>query len=252
MTRRSRARELATVLETARTSAGDTGDGGLAIFTDDGELVHLAPKSVTSSMRYLLARLQVNDATGLPRRLAFTSALSGEGVTYVVRSLAAVMANDLGKRICVVGLNWWTPPSKKSAIDQRPGVADVIELGADLDDVLVATTNPRLAILPSGSVPVSQRPVLSKATALDATLDQLASRYDHLVLDLPAVGVTGDALALARLSDAVAIVVHQGVTTEAEVREAMDELSGVVSLGVVLNRHASRIPRRIRRALASW
>ena len=49
----------------------------------------MTPSRVAGSLRYFLARVQLHDAQGLPERLALTSALVGEGVTYVTRSLAA-------------------------------------------------------------------------------------------------------------------------------------------------------------------
>ena len=54
----------------------------------------MTPARVAASLRYFLARVQLHDAQGLPSRLALTSALVGEGVTYVTRSLAAVIAYD--------------------------------------------------------------------------------------------------------------------------------------------------------------
>src|SRR5947209_5435136 len=62
-------------------------EGELTLVDDSGEAVHVALPPVTESLRYMLARLRL-DEIELPARLGLTSAISGEGVTYVARSLA--------------------------------------------------------------------------------------------------------------------------------------------------------------------
>src|SRR5262245_29700785 len=56
--------------------------------------------------RLLLTSLQQRDEAGLPTRIGFTSALYGEGVTFVSRTVAAVLAHDYRQRVCFVDLNW--------------------------------------------------------------------------------------------------------------------------------------------------
>jgi Mrp family chromosome partitioning ATPase len=225
--------------------------GGIAIVDEDGTPIHVAPPKIAASIRYLVARLQLNDVTGLPVRLALTSAVRGEGVSYVARTLAAVVAHDLERSVCIVDLNWWTSRAPTEPRDDVRGLADVVDGKATLDDVLVATADSSLWLAPAGDVAVARRPVVAKNPALDQVVDDLARLFDHVVLELPPVLVTSDALTLARLCDAYALVVKQGVTTDHQVQRAVQELSGAVSLGIVLNRSSSRIPQRIARLLAS-
>jgi Mrp family chromosome partitioning ATPase len=224
-------------------AAGVAPDGGLAIVDEFGNAIHTAPVSVTSSLRYMLTRLQLNDPIGLPRRLAFTSALRREGVTFVSRSVAAVMAQDLDRRVCHVSLNWWSSSDDATV----PGLSDVVRRQATLADVIRPTASPNLSYVLSGRLPLAQRSALAQDLALGATLDDLTVRFDHLVLDVPAVLTTSDGPALARLGDAYALVVYQGVTTTSQVGEALHELSSVPTVGVVLNRYRTSIPRSIQR-----
>ncbi len=223
-------------------------DGTRSSITDEaGRPLFRASAKVASSVRYLLARIQLNDAAGLPQRLAVTAALRGEGATFVSQTIAAVIAHDLNRRCCLVDLNWGNPTNYESATRDSSGLADVVTSGMTLDDVLVTTAEPNLMIMPAGIVPVPQRPVLAKSDRLAEVIDELAEHFDHLVLDLPAVLATSDALALALLCDAYALVVHQGVTTQDQVLDAFDELRGVVNLGIILNRDSTKIPKFLRR-----
>jgi Mrp family chromosome partitioning ATPase len=223
-------------------------NGGIQVHDEEGELVHSAPPEVAASVRYLIARVQLNNPTGIPRRLAITSAVRGEGVTYIARTLGALIAHDLDRSVCIVDLNWWSEsrPNDTSTL----GLADALQREVPVTEILQSTSSSQLWFAPSGDVEISNRSMMAESPGLDGLLDELENTFDHLILELPAVLVSSDALTLARLCDAFALVVHQGVTTEAQVREALNELATVVSLGVILNRYSSRIPKRLRRLLS--
>jgi Mrp family chromosome partitioning ATPase len=220
-------------------------DGGLVIIDERGHVRHVTPGSVAASVRYLLARLQP-EASEVPRRIAFSSALSGEGVTFVANSFATVLAHDLARRVCVVDLNWWTTAEVDPAERERPGLYEVLCREADIADVLVATQSPNLWLLPPGRAPLSVRPALARNELLVGLMNQLDQHFDHLVFDLPAVLVTSDAIALASLCDGFALVVRQGTSTRGQIRDALDSIRGAENLGIVLN-HAHN-PRFLRRA----
>ena len=238
-----------TKIETARENAGQTGDGGMAIFEKSGTLVQIAPPAVNDGIRRLVTRLEAGGTGGVPRLLALTSALSGEGVTYVSRALGAVIANDLGRSVAVVELNWARPAALP---DREVGVAQVLTGSATLDEALVGTIVPNLELLSAGVTSLSQRPALARGEALSALIAELGARYEHVVFDLPAVLATSDALTLAGHAEAVSLVVRQGVTAEPQVKRALSELDHLSVLGVIINRWATPVPKRILAALSPW
>jgi Mrp family chromosome partitioning ATPase len=278
---------------------GGTADGGLAIIDAEDHLVHMTPPRVAGALRYFLARVQLHDAQGMPERLALTSALVGEGVTYVTRSLAAAIAYDTDASVVVVDLTFRRPGgtessarkgrgSKPVVVETTPAadvegagdgdvdvevvaaegtssdtngtradaprhltLADAIENDASLDDIIITTTNPRLCMIQAGGVPVARRPALAQGRPLASLLDQLDERFDHVLLDLPPVLASSDAMNLSQLADAYVLVVRQGATSESQVDAALEELQGGETLGVILNRFDSNIPRRLRRLVGT-
>ena len=270
---------------------GGTADGGLAIIDESGHLVHMTPPRIAGSLRYFLARVQLHDAQGMPERLALTSALVGEGVTYITRSLAAAIAYDTDASVVVVDCTFRRPgaqegkgrrgrsakttpatPERSEPTDgdadaevlpppladggpsdpaQHPTLADAIENDAPLDDIIINTSNPRLSMIQAGAVPVARRPALAQGRPLASLLDQLDERFDHVLLDLPPVLASSDAMNLSQLADAYVLVVRQGSTSEGQVEAALDELQGGETLGVILNRFDSNIPRRLRRLVGT-
>lgn len=229
---------------------GDTGDGGLVVLGADGEFIHRAPAPVTASLRYFVART-TNQGQGFPQRLAMTSAMRGEGVTFLSRSLGAVLAYDFPDQTAVVDLNWWQPSKIGAAEEQHPGIGDVLDHGVSIDEIIVPTSNPRLSLIPAGDVPLSRRPALARSDDLATLLEKLEAQFTLMILDLPAVRVTSDALSLCSLTDAFVLVVRQGVTPESQVEAAVDDLKSESSqpLGVILNRYTTQVPRRLRRLL---
>lgn len=233
----------------------------------DGKLQRVFDADVVQSIRYMSTELTLN--RNLPRRVALISALRGEGVTYTAVALGAILASDTSARVCVVELNWWAPglialldPAMNAAAEAkgkkrrtkevappvsalqagRPGLAQVFTGDVTLDDVILHTNIPSFDMIPAGDVPVSRRPSLARNPQLRALLDQLAKSYDHLILDIPAIRTTSDAIALASLSDACILVTQQGATSISSVQQALDDVKSLSMLGVVLNKVSISTP----------
>jgi Mrp family chromosome partitioning ATPase len=146
-------------------------------------------------------------------------------------------------------LNWWSLPPWSNEQEVHGGMAEVIAAGAPLDAVLVNTGSPGLTILPAGSTAVSERPLLANSPELDRVLAELGERYDHVLLDLPALSFTSDALTLVERAGTVLLVVRHGVATESDVEAAMDQLRGLQVVGAVVTRYTSKLPRFVKRRL---
>ncbi len=116
-----------------------------------------------------------------------------------------------------------------------------------IDDALVHTSEPRLAVLTSGRLPVADRPAIVASSAFTDVLKLLTKEFDTVVIDVPPVLKASEASTIVRHADAAVLVVRQGVTTEQQVEMAIDELGGTELLGVILNRSSSRVPRFLQR-----
>jgi Mrp family chromosome partitioning ATPase len=86
---------------------------------------------------------------------------------------------------------------------------------------------------------------MARGEQLRSFLAELGEQYEYLFLDIPAIAVTSDAIALASQSEATCMVVRQGVTQTNTVKEALDAIKHLTVLGVVLNRVQIKTPRWI-------
>lgn len=230
---------------------------------------------VISNLRRMITVLIYQNQ--LARRIGMVSTLRREGVTYSTLALGAVLASDLAVRVCAVDLNWYAPgllaqaqPRKRSAPASRgpgwwpfrrtqggpggsepeaapiPGVAEVLTGKISLEKALIATEMPGFSILPAGDLDDRERALVARSQILKELLDDIGTRFDYVLLDIPALLYTSDAIALASLSDTVCMVVRQGVTSTNSVRLALDEIKHLKMLGVILNQVRVYTPQLIR------
>ena len=208
-------------------------------------MVLAAPPNVTNSLRFFLSRLWQAGEVGFPPTMAVTSALAGEGVTVVARSVAAVIAHDLDRSVCVLETNWWSSPHS-AAMDRRTGLADVLSGKCTVDEALVHTSDERLVLLTPGYVPIAARPAAVAGSAFTDVLKLLSKVFDVVIIDAPPILKAAEATTVVRHADAATLVVKQGVTTERQLAMAIAELTGI-ELGVIINRSSTRVPKLLRR-----
>jgi Mrp family chromosome partitioning ATPase len=200
--------------------------------------------SVVRPLRHMVTLFVARDI--LPPRLALMSVLREEGVTYTALALATILAHDMAGTVGLVELNWEAPglarlvaggaAAAPTDAGAAGGLAAVLTDRATLDDVLIWTGLPNLALLPAGELPLASRATLVRSARLPAIIKELAGRFDHLFLDVPAAAVTSDAIPLARLGNAILLVIRQGVTPRRVIATTLDDFSQCTVLGVVLNR----------------
>jgi Mrp family chromosome partitioning ATPase len=217
----------------------------LVVRSPDGETWAAFPWTVVDQMRRLISRMGRKEAA--PSRLSFVAALRQEGVTYVSWAYATTLAYDVETSVCLVDLNWWWPSDMFSKVPDCGGLAAVLTKQTTLSEATVNSGIPNLAILPAGDLSLHERALFSRSTVLKETIMELAASYDHLVLDIPSVLASPDAIPLASLGDACCFVIHQGVTSLTDVKTALSDLDHLPQLGAVMNKFHLDTPRLIQR-----
>jgi len=215
----------------------------IAIFLPEGQPWLTFPENVVESVRHMYNRLCRVDP--FPKQLALISALRQEGTTYLSRAIGATLAKDLSSSFCVVELNWWWPTSELPESYQSGGLAAVMTGEVELEDALIRTSMPNLTILPAGDLDIDLRSTISRGTTFKAAIEYLTEHFDHMILDIPAVLSTNEAVPLASQAAACCIVIRQGVTTIENVRLALDEVSHLPVVGTLMNQVHLHTPQQI-------
>ncbi len=207
-----------------------------ATAADRGQVVHFDPfGDASESYRTLRTALQF----GMPPRtktLLVTSAVPGDGKSTLVSNLAIAMA-QASKRVLVIDADLRAPVQHRLfGLSDRTGLASVLDGTDQLDDAIRRTGIHGLDVLPAGPIPHNPAELLNTPAFADH-LNDLADRYDLVLIDSPPVTAVTDARILAASADASLLVVRLGSSTRRQVETARDGLRGVGArlIGVAVN-----------------
>lgn len=180
--------------------------------------------------------------------LGFTSAVDGEGKTLLALMTSTVLASQSGRPVSLIECNWEHPcVHERFGIPATPGLAEWLRHEASLADIR-HQVDQNLTVIPAGQ---AGRDAISLLDILrQRGIQQTLGGADHLaILDLPPVVTTSYGALAARLAESLILVVRAGVTPEAAVAQARDDLGTVRVEGVLLNKVRSSIPRWLQRIL---
>jgi succinoglycan biosynthesis transport protein ExoP len=195
------------------------------------------PRSaVAESTRALRTVLETSGAARGARRLLLTSSVSAEGKTSTTVALGISFAS-LGRRVVLVDGDLRRPKLHSIVgVAKGGGLAAVLSGTSTLDEVIAQSGIPGLDIIPAGASTDHPNELLASA-AMEKCVAELASRYDHVVIDSPPSAMLSDAATVAKLVDGVIIVAREHAVSRRLVREVVSRLRqvGAPVLGVVVN-----------------
>ena len=172
------------------------------------------------------------------RTLAVTSPTPGCGKTVVAINLAMSIAHQTNKTAMLVDFDLRRPKvASYLGLAAETSLNDVIAGKAALPDALINPDIPRLVVLPTRRPePTPAEKLASKQ--VKGLIRDLRERYvDRTVLiDLPPLLGTDDAMSILPEVDGVLVVVGNGMATKAEINDTLRHLPAGKLVGVVLNK----------------
>jgi protein-tyrosine kinase len=195
-------------------------------------------KQVAEQFRTLRSRVyRLREKLPL-RSLLITSALPGEGKTFVAVNLAEAIVRQHERRALLIDadlrssglhLPLGAPPA--------PGLADYLRGEADEFSIIQRSceSDANFFFIPGGR-PVSNPAELLANGRLKSLLERLAPVFDWILLDSPPALPVSDASVLAGVCDGVLLVVCAGLTPFESAQKAYREFRDKNLLGVILNR----------------
>ncbi len=196
----------------------------------------LQPDSyVAEQYRTLRGRIDALAAQRPVRTIAITSPLPGEGKTTAAINLATVTALSLGRRVLLVDCDMRRPQVHQS-LGLRPeaGLAEVLTDRVGLDQAITKVEGINLEVLGVRAKPENPSELLG-SERMKELIQELAQRYDRVILDTPAALGLPDAKAVAELCDGVVVVARASSTPQADLEALLDLVDRRRVLGLVLN-----------------
>ncbi len=215
-----------------RTRRDSTGSGKI----NKRRIALLQPESyVAEQYRALRVRIDAIAAQRPICTLALTSATSGEGKTTAAINLAVVTAMSLERRVLLVDCDMRRPKIHE-ALGLRPeaGLAEVLTDAVDLDDAIVKVEGVNLEVLPVCRRPSNPSELLGSAKMREC-IEELARRYDRVILDTPAALGLPDSKTVCDLCDGLLMVVRADKTSQQDLEMVLDMMDRRRLLGLVLN-----------------
>lgn len=203
----------------------------------NGRKVDLEPASdVAETYRTIRTAVFFGTPDRESRTILVTSPGPGEGKSTFASNLAIAMAQT-GKRILLVDCDFRRPVQHR-IFEARPGIglSTVLAGHEALDRAIQATGIAGLDILPAGPVPGNPSEILN-SQSFNEVLEELSVRYEHVVVDSPAVMAVADARILAAMCSVTILVLRAQSTTRKTAMHARRALQsvGAAILGVVVN-----------------
>lgn len=168
--------------------------------------------------------------------LLVTSAIAGEGKTTTCMNLAGAFGR-MGRRVIVIDADLRRPRGHRVfRIPASPGLSEVLQGLARLEDAVVRPERANFDLLPAGAVPENPSELLG-STMFSQIITDLKSEYDLVVLDSAVLLAVPDALLLAAEADGTLLVSKPGSVDRRALRRVRDDLAraGARVLGVVFN-----------------
>ncbi|MEJ2452711.1 MAG: exopolysaccharide biosynthesis protein [Candidatus Thiodiazotropha sp.] len=187
------------------------------------------PQSVEAELFKVLRTNLLFPAKGkAPKSILITSAMPGEGKSFVAANLSISIANGVEEHVLLV-----------DADVRRPSIHEFFGLGqtGGLSDYLMTGTN----VSKHFDNPVE----LLTTQKMKALLHEVSRRYDDrfIIIDSAPSSLASETAAIAKYVDGIIIVVRAGKTPRKAVTEVVEQLGKEKILGIIMN-HSDQTLKR--------
>jgi Mrp family chromosome partitioning ATPase len=200
--------------------------------------------AAVAAYRMLRTRLLHRARTKAWTTIAVTSAGPNDGKTLTVLNLALSMAREKSREIVLLDLDMRNPSVCRTLGVHPPyELRESLERGGHMRELFFSVGSDNLLIAGS-TTPTEQASELLGSQRFDELLRVVRQGTVNpvVLIDLPPVLLTDDALVVAPKIDAVLVVASEGVTGRSDLAKALHLLSEFPIAGVVLNRAAVTTP----------
>ncbi len=174
---------------------------------------------------------------GQPRRaLAVVSPDVGDGKTFFAANLA-ISFSQLGGRTLLVDGDMRTPRQHLLfGVDNQAGLSSILAGRTEANVIHQVTNMPTLYVLPVGTLPPNPIELMQRP-AFGLLIQELLTKFDHVVVDTPAAVHGADARVVAARSGAAVLIGRRGRTRIRALQSLLGALgtSQVKMAGVMMN-----------------
>ena len=172
--------------------------------------------------------------------IGLSSALSGEGKSLTATNLAYTLS-QLDKKVLLVDCDMRRPTlAEKLKLSKFPGLSNYLTRQCQLDVVIqpcvLKSGDNSFDVITAGQNPPNPVELLS-SERMKKALSIARKEYDYVILDLPPIGEVTDAMAIAKETDGILLVVRQNYCDRNALSDAARQFDFIQAktLGIVFN-----------------
>lgn len=172
------------------------------------------------------------------KTMAVVSPTPASGKTFVSINLAISIAHQPQKTAILLDLDLRRPKiANYLGLNVAQSMNDYLQGNAKLEDLMISPGIARLVVVPTMRPVTKSSEVLSSSKVVNL-IQELRDRYESriVIFDAPPILNSDDAMVLLPQVDCFLLVIANGMSTKAEVEEAMHYLPQEKLLGVVFNK----------------
>jgi protein-tyrosine kinase len=176
-------------------------------------------------------------ARQVPKSILVTSALPGEGKSYVSANLAVSLALSIDEYVIAIDTDLRRPRLHRLfGYRNTRGLHDYLIGGVRLDDLILESGIEKLSILPAGKIARNATELLS-SNMMVKFLGEVKGKSEgwFVVIDSPPCQVMAETSSLAQHVDGIIFVVMANKTPRKDIEKAIDNLGRDKILGIVFN-----------------
>ncbi len=201
-------------------------------------IVQTAPESLDAeNFKLLRAQILFPKDGKRPRTILVTSALPGEGKTFVASNLAVSIAMGINEHVLLVDCDLRRPRLHVMlGYSNRRGLREYLTGEKDLPELMIRTRVDKLTLLTAGS-PAANPSELLSSDRMRGFLEEVKARYDdrYIVIDSTPAQAASEVGVLARYVDGSLLVVMAGKSPRQAIQKSIENLGREKILGIVFN-----------------
>ncbi|MBA4369485.1 MAG: exopolysaccharide biosynthesis protein [Desulfobacterium sp.] len=173
-----------------------------------------------------------------PRMIMVTSAVPGEGKSFIASNLAISIAQNIDEHVLLMDCDLRLPSiHNRFNIEAKIGLSDYLTGDVSLSSLLVKVGVDKLSILPGGKPPENPAELLS-SEKMAQLLEEVKKRYEdrYIIIDSAPPQLTAESSALARQVDGIILVINYGKTKRELIADLIEIIGKEKIIGIVFNR----------------
>jgi exopolysaccharide/PEP-CTERM locus tyrosine autokinase len=199
--------------------------------------------SVAESFRTFRTKILHPESGNPIRKVLVTSAVPGEGKSFVCANMAVSFAQGVDHHALMVNCDLRKPSLEKMfGLSNDEGLVNYLRDNAEIGSLITEVGVNKLSLLPAGPPPVNPAELLG-SEMMEQLVEELAGRYDDRVVffDSPPLQVASETAVLAKYVDGIVLVVRWGASRREYVQSLVEQLGKSNIIGIVFNAYKSTI-----------